>query len=498
MTSAPLSPVRATRVGLPVGLGLLAGVPVLLLILATLGALTQTTVEGLPIVPWQTLWGLPLDRWLRDIAATLVLGFVVVGALLLPRIDMRLIRLASLAALAWLVALLVQIPLTVSEVLGRPWTDSFDPQIVGALLTQTQLGQLLIAQIVLVALVALLSWAILGRITGVIVLVMAVVAAVLSALSGHSGLHSGHTSASVSLGIHLVSAGVWVGGLIAVCSYVARHPDSGAVAIRRFSTLALVCVILLAESGLLNASLRVDGVASLITTAYGTLILAKATLLAALIVMGWRQRRYVVPHADSPVGRSQLVRFAGFEVVLMGIAIGISVALSRTAPPAGAIAGDRITAGALAILALAVPLVLVWAGARPARLVRWTVAYPEPFAVLLVVVTFVMGAVVPSGLFGIGVAAVLASVILVLTGWAFAVAALGPRGVAAVLLAAVLWPGVLLVERLLRANPVETYVQVGAAAMLGVGCILALLLLRHRPTAPVQVSTPTREEVVVG
>ena len=62
MTSAPLSPVRATRVGLPVGLGLLAGVPVLLLILATLGALTQTTVEGLPIVPWQTLWGLPLGR----------------------------------------------------------------------------------------------------------------------------------------------------------------------------------------------------------------------------------------------------------------------------------------------------------------------------------------------------------------------------------------------------------------------------------------------------
>ena len=144
------------------------------------------------------------------------------------------------------------------------------------------------------------------------------------------------------------------------------------------------------------------------------------------------------------------------------------------------------------------PLVLVWAGARPARLVRWTTAYPEPFAVLLVVVTVVMGAVVPSGLLGIGVAAVLASVILVLTGWAFAVAALGPRGVPAVLLAAVLWPGALLLERVLRANPVETYLQVGAAAMLGVGCILALLLLRHRPTSPVQVSTPARQEMVVG
>jgi hypothetical protein len=88
--------------GARVSVGLLAGVPVLLLILATLGALSQTTVEGLPVVPWQTLWSLPLDRWVRDVAASIVLGFVVVGALLLPRLDHRLIRLASLAALALL------------------------------------------------------------------------------------------------------------------------------------------------------------------------------------------------------------------------------------------------------------------------------------------------------------------------------------------------------------------------------------------------------------
>lgn len=459
-------------------LGLLAGLPVLVLILATLGALSPEVVEGLPVVPWQTLWSLPLDRWLRDVAAAIVLGCLIVGGLLAPRLDGRLLRAASIGALVWLVVLLCQVPLAVSELLGRPLSDSLDPEIVRALVTQTELGRLLVAQIVFVALVALLGWAALGRVTASIVLGLALTAAVLPALSGHSGLHGGHTAASVSLAVHLVAVGVWVGGLIAVTGYALRSPDSGALVIRRFSTLALVCVIVLAESGLLNASLRVDGVASLITTPYGTLIVAKATLLAALVVLGWRQRRYVVPRVGEPVGRAALARVAGYEVVLMGVALGVSVALSRTAPPAGAIAGDHITAGALAILGLALPLVLVWAGATPARLVRLTSAYPEPFAVLLVVITFVAATVVPSGLLGIDLAAMIASLVLVFSGWAFAIAATGARGVPAALLVLVLWPATLAWAQ--ATEPSETAWQTGAAALLGIGCVAALLLLRHR------------------
>ncbi len=476
-----------------VQLGLLAGLPILILILATLGALSQTTVEGLPVVPWQTLWSLPLDRWLRDVAATLVLGFVAVGGLLLPRVDHRLVRLASLAALVWLAALIAQVPLTVSELLGRPLADSFDPQIIGALIAQTELGRILVAQIVLVALVALLGWAILGRATGAIVFALAATAAGLTGLMGHSGLHSGHTSASISLAVHLVAGAIWVGGLIATCLVVVRQPEQGAVAIRRFSVLALVCVVLLAESGLLNASLRVDGIASLITTAYGTLLLAKATLLAALIVLGWRQRRRVIPVADSEVGRTTLLRFAGFEVTLMGVAIGISVALSRTAPPAGAIAGDRITAGALAVLALGIPLVLAWSGARPAWLCRFTQGYPEPFAVAVAVATYVVAAVVPSGLLGIGLAAVVASVALILVGWAFAVAVSGSRGLPALVLAAVLWPAAVWLAML--PNPVETGWQVLVAIGVGLACLALLALVRRRPVMPAPVDDHVRVPV---
>ena len=475
-----------------VAAGLLVGVPLLLVILATLGALAEETVEGLPVVPWQTLWALPLDRWIRDIAAAMTLGFIVVGGLLLPRRDPRLLKAASLSAIVWLAALVAQVVLTVSELLGRPWADSIDPVVVQSLITQTQLGQLLVAQIVLVGLVCVLGWAVLNRVTGYIVLGLAIGAAVLPALTGHSGLHAGHTAASISLSIHLVSVGVWVGGLVAVCAYVARAPADADVAIRRFSALALVCVIALAESGLVNASLRMDGIASLITSPYGTLIVAKGTLLAALVVLGLRQRKRVVPQASTVTGRQLLLRLAAFEAVLLGLALGLSVALSRTAPPAGALAGDRITSGALVLLTLGVPVVLVWAGARPAWLLRATHNYPEPFAVLALVMAFGMAALVPSGSLGIGFAALVASVLLVLAGWGFAAAATSSRGVPAIALSMVAWPALIWWSQRALESPWQMLLSIGLAEIL-----LALLLIqRLRADHPAE--TVAREEVNVA
>jgi len=104
----------------PIWLGLLVAVPIVLVILATLGALMETTEPGMPVTPWTTLWALPLDRLVRDVAASLTLGFALVGGLLLPRPNARMLRAASLSAAVWLVALLAQVVLTVSELLARP------------------------------------------------------------------------------------------------------------------------------------------------------------------------------------------------------------------------------------------------------------------------------------------------------------------------------------------------------------------------------------------
>lgn len=373
----------------PGAVALLVGIPVLFLVLSTIGALTETDIPGLPVVPLATLWALPLDLWIRDLATALTIGFILVGGVLSPRPDRRSGSLASWSAVVWLVALLTQSVLTVSEVLALPLRTAIDPMIVWSLLTQTTLGRVILIQIALVVIVAILGWVILDRITGSILLGLAVIAAFLPGFNGHSGIDDGHSSATISLGLHIVAASVWIGGLVAVVEYGRRHGASATPVIRRFSVIALLSVIVLAESGLLNAGLRLDGLASLVTSTYGAIILAKIALITALIGMGWRQRRNLADRYESENGKvAILVAISAVEFVWMGAALGLSVALSRTAPPGFAVSGDPLSYAALVMIALAIPVAVVEIAGNQItdRSPQWLREYPEPLAVLLLVV----------------------------------------------------------------------------------------------------------------
>lgn len=396
---------------------LFVGIPILLLVIASLGGLSESDVPGLPVVPFATLLSLPIDIWIRDIAMAITIGGAIVGGVLAPRPDPRVGRLTSGAALVWLAALAIQAILTVSEVLAIPLRSSFDPTIMWSLLTQTTLGRVILIQIVLVALVALLGWVVLDRTTGVIVAAASVVAAFLLGFTGHSGISDGHSAATISLGIHVVAASAWIGGLIATIAVVSARSASCRVVLRRFSVLALICVILLAESGLLNASLRLEGPAAVITSPYGAIITAKVCVLVVLIGFGWRQRRRVIDRLSEQSATRTLLQLSLWEIAWMGIVIGLSVALARTAPPAGVVAGDAMSVASIVLLALAIPLALRWTitSRSPGPLRR----YPEAAAVLVVVAMVAFPTAMQSQILGPQVIAILAIAILPTVGWMF-------------------------------------------------------------------------------
>ena len=379
---------------------LLAGVPVLLLVLWGLGALSEQDIPGLPVVPLATLWSLPLDLWVRDIATALTVGFALVGGVLAPRPDPRSGRNASLAALVWLAALLVQSVFTVSEVLALPVSDSLNPTIIWSLLTQTTLGRVIVIQFLIVAFIAILAWVVLGRVTGIIIAAAAMVATFLPGFTGHSGIEEGHSSATISLGLHVIAASVWVGGLVATVDYVRRSAPQASQVLQRFSVVALICVIVLVQSGLINASLRLDGVSSLITSTYGAVILAKISIVIVLIGFGWRQRQDLSRRYDEDGSNKRLlVQLSAWELAWMGAAFGLSVALARTAPPGVPIASDPATFAAIGLLTLAIPLAV--RSVVPAH--RWPSTprvlreYPEAVAVLVVVGMVVASTVARAG-----------------------------------------------------------------------------------------------------
>nr|WP_246315336.1 bifunctional copper resistance protein CopD/cytochrome c oxidase assembly protein [Kineococcus aurantiacus] len=160
-------------------------------------------------------------------------------------------------------------------------------------------------------------------------------------LSGHASGSASHETAVSSLAVHLVGVTAWLGGLAAVllvAPLTGRSPGSAKgqrpvdlpVLAARYSTLALWCFAAVALSGVLNASVRLGGWSGL-ASAYGALVVGKVVALVALGAFGvWHRRRTVPLLASRP---RAFLRVAAVELVLMGAATGLGVALSRSPTP---------------------------------------------------------------------------------------------------------------------------------------------------------------------
>lgn len=429
------------------GVALPVGGLVLLGVLAALGAFASTAGLGLPEAPLLTRIAVPLDLYLLDLVAAVTVGCALIGGVVAPRPDPGLGRLTSISALGWLLLLLLQVPLVSSEIFALPLGQATADGLALSLLTGTTLGQVLLAQIAIVTIVAILGWVVLDRATGVAVAAAALLAATLPGVTGHSGITGEHWTATVSLALHIGAASAWLGGLVAVLVLIRRGPPEPGLVIRRFSLLALICVVLLAESGLLNASLRLAGTGALLTSTYGMLLLAKVALLIVLIGLGWQQRETLARRVDQrPAGPTagDLSRLAGTEIVWLACIVGLSVALSRSAPTP-ATPGQGADVGSLLMLAVGIPVAVASLPvARRIPVPRLLRAYPEAPAVIVVASLILLGTAMDAalpGLLGAEVSAVIVGGLLLVAGITFTLAAGRRGGWPAIALVALALPG---------------------------------------------------------
>ena len=170
-------------------------------------------------------------------------------------------------------------------------------------------------------------------------LVVALVAMTPPALTGHSASSGSHELAVASLLVHLAAASLWVGGLAAAGVGGRRWgaADGLRLAVPRFSTLAACCFAAVAVSGVVNAGVRLGGVAPLLSSAYGGLVLAKVAALCVLGGFGWWHRRRTVAAVAGGGGSAvrQFVSVAAAELVVMAATVALAVGLSRTPTPVG-------------------------------------------------------------------------------------------------------------------------------------------------------------------
>lgn len=283
-------------------------------------------------------WSLPVLRVAHDAAAAVTVGALVLAAFIVPETTrtarrVQLAHLASGAAIVWLLAGVGRMLTDFASLAGIPlFAPGYLSQLTAFVWdldsTRTAVISSLVVAVVAVA-------APLARTKGAMAWTAAasVLALLPLALAGHSAASLDHMTGVNALGFHLVSATVWVGGLVALLAIRASLGDHLAVVVRRYSRVAGWCFVLLVGSGLLASWINMGGPAGL-ASRYGVLLILKAVAAVVLGAIGWWHRTRIIDALDADVqGGALFARLALAEIALMAAAMGAGVAVGRTPTP---------------------------------------------------------------------------------------------------------------------------------------------------------------------
>lgn len=319
-----------------------AGVPLAVLLLGLLsgGGGPQPVPAGLPDPGPLVGWGLPVAQLAMNLFAVGVVGALLAGVVLAPGagrslsgLGYRAIRACSGWAVGWAVSALMVFVLQMSDILGPPPGQLLDLHtwVSYGLSVPQGRGALLVAAAAL--LIAVAARRTVRPSAGTALLLLALAAVLPPAFTGHSASAASHDIATSSLVVHVLAATVWVGGLAGLVLHLRRSGTALVSAVPRFSAIALACYAAVVGSGVVNAWTRLTTVGDLVGSRYGLLVVGKTVLAVALGVLGWQHRRRTMP-AVAAHRPGAFTRLATAELLVMGAAFGLAVALSRSPTPA--------------------------------------------------------------------------------------------------------------------------------------------------------------------
>jgi putative copper resistance protein D len=217
--------------------------------------------------------------------------------------------------------------LVVALVAGCAWlglaamrmADAMDGGVITRTATDTLFGQLFLARMA-----ALLGFGLVlalrrGRWLAPL---LAGLALVLPAATSHAALASpaGFTAIGAIIdGLHLLTAGFWLGGLVVLVTLFRRQEPNMLLALSLFSDWALIAVLLLVMSGLIDAaSILLGGGA--ISKAYVAVLALKLALVAGMLVLAGINRFKLMPRADNRGIAHNTVRELGLGVIVVLLA----------------------------------------------------------------------------------------------------------------------------------------------------------------------------------
>ena len=268
-------------------------------------------------------------RWLLYLGLIGMLGACFVALVVARAVSASTLPLAALCWLFAAVGTAVVIGAQVADA-GVPLDEVLSTSLGGPLLARS-------VPIIVAAGGILLLWRRPSRARiWLLVIALATAAAMLAdVLNSHAAAQADPTIAITEQWLHILAAGTWMGGLVALLLAVRGTPrESSGRTVRRFATAAGVGLAIVILTGILRAVTEVGSIDALLSTDFGHLIIAKSSLLVALAGLGAINHFHNVPRAAIEL---RGVRRVGSTEVTIGVVVLLLTAgLVNLAPPASA------------------------------------------------------------------------------------------------------------------------------------------------------------------
>ena len=255
------------------------------------------------------------------VAAMLLFGDIALSFLIharlpaiLPPRDRRLrwsaLAAAAVSAVLWLV------------LAARQMAGSLDPAALGQVLTATLFGRIFLARMAALAMLALVL-----RRGAKPAALLALIALALPAATSHAAAASpaGFMALGASLdAAHLATAGFWLGGLCGLLQLHRQREPNMLLALSLFSEWAIIAVLLLVMTGLIDGASILLGDAGKPSPLYLGILAGKLALVAVMLGLAAINRFRLMPQgADQVILRNAALELgAGVIAVLLAGLLG--------------------------------------------------------------------------------------------------------------------------------------------------------------------------------
>ena len=287
-------------------------------------------------------WGLPIAKGITNLGTAFAIGSLAFAAYALSAKTPQLTKAMNLAAAGagvWTIFGAISFLFTYLSVTGSSFStsDQFGQEL-WLFATTIELGRYLALNLLAGAILTVLALGFQNLTSALLLAALGLLGLVPIALTGHAAGAANHAMAVNSIGLHLVAVTIWVGGLVALVAIRDENPERQANLVKRYSTLALIAFMIVAVSGVAVSVISI-GKFENIFTPYGLLVALKVAALLLLGAIGGHYRYRIIGRlATSPAKAKEFWLIVTGELLVMGAAIGLGTAVSRTAPPADPLA----------------------------------------------------------------------------------------------------------------------------------------------------------------